>query len=148
MIRACVLFGGSVLVLACAADRGAAQPPLPVGPGAPGITRPTFSPYLNLTNRNVDPAVTYYGIVKPQFTTNRAIQGLQTQVAASANQQMNELQPAVDPGLPATGQQTYFLNTGGYFLNSRPGAGPLVNNVTNRTVVLSRPTQVPQLPNR
>jgi hypothetical protein len=135
MIRTCFLFGSAVLLLACAVGRSAAQPPVPGGP-SPGVlapqSRPSFAPYLNLTNRNVDPAVTYYGIVRPQITTNNAVQALQQQAAASA-MQAAEKQPAVDPGLPVTGQPTYFLNTGGYFLNSRSGLVPLNATRTTRS---------------
>jgi hypothetical protein len=37
---------------------------------------PAFSPYLNL-NRGGDPAVNYFGIVRPQMETNRAFQQIE-----------------------------------------------------------------------
>jgi hypothetical protein len=109
----------AVVAFACTAGRCCAQP---IGlPGAaPG--RPAVSPYLNLTNRNIDPAVTYSGIVRPQFATNSALRALQQQVAPGALPA--EGLPAVDSSLPVTGQPAYFLNTGGYFLNSRTGGAP------------------------
>lgn len=117
MLRVSALFGTAFVILVCGAGRGFAQP----APGVYNPPRATFSPYLNLTQRNVDPAVSYFGIVRPQIATSNALRALQQQIAPSAAPAAAN-QPAVDPGLPVTGQPTYFLNTGGYFLNARAGA--------------------------
>lgn len=137
MSRTGVLF--AVAVLACAGGRGSAQQP---APGVLGPQRPTFSPFLNLARRDVDPALNYYGIVRPQIATANALRSLQQQAAPSVLPTVN--QPAVDPGLPITGQPTYFLNTGGYFLNSRAGAAPLMTTRTTRPAPFNPPIPRPR----
>jgi hypothetical protein len=127
MARTGVWFAVAAVVLVCAGEWCSAQQP---APGVLGPPRPTFSPYLNLARRDVDPGVNYYGIVRPQIATANALRSLQQQAAPSVLPAVN--QPAVDPGLPITGQPTYFLNTGGYFLNSRTGAAPLTVTRTTR----------------
>src|SRR5207248_1125492 len=81
-MKTLVLVTVAALALATSA---AAQPP----PG-PGMT-PGFSPYLNLLNRG-NPAINYYGLVRPQFAFQNAIAGLQ-------HQQQSLAQPA-DPTDP------------------------------------------------
>jgi hypothetical protein len=138
MSRISLSFVAAVVALACVAGRGSAQPPgiQPPFPGGPTLARPAVSPYLNLTSRVIDPAVTYYGIVRPQFVTNNAIQSLQQQVTLP----LAAAQTAGDAGLPVTGQPTYFLNTGGYFLNARTGsAPPLTGNMTRPAAPLTPP---------
>jgi hypothetical protein len=142
MVRPGVLLVVAVAALACAAGRSSAQPPLP---GVLAPPRPTFSPYLNLTNRNMDPAVSYYGIIRPQIAAAGAIRSLQQQVASST-QPMAGAQPAVDPGLPLTGQPTYFLNNGGYFLNSRTGGAPLVTTARTTRPLPLTPPAAPRAP--
>jgi hypothetical protein len=127
MVRSILLLVASVVVLAGTAGLSSAQP-LPV-PGAIAPPRPTFSPYLNLANGNMDPAVSYYGIIRPQIAASRAIRSLQQQVTAGA-QPMAGNQPGVDPNLPLTGQPAYFLNSGAYFLNSRTGAPAVITATT------------------
>ena len=79
-----VVIGAAIAVLACTAERAFAQPggPRPL-PGTPGVSRPAFSPYLNLARRDVNPAINYYGIVRPQIATANALRSLQQQVAPS-----------------------------------------------------------------
>jgi hypothetical protein len=115
-----------------------AQPPGGVAP-----PRPVYSPYLNLARRDVPPGVNYYGLVRPQLATQNNLQALQQQLSVTQQQQQLAGQPVVNPELPITGQQTFFLNTGGYFLNSRAGGVPINPSITTRTA----PT-MPQRPAR
>lgn len=48
------------------------------GPQGPMRT-PAFSPYLNLARRDVNPAINYFGIVRPQLQFASSIQALQSQ---------------------------------------------------------------------
>ena len=101
---------------------GAAQPPNPGGVGGAGnVQRPSFSPYLNLL-RSGSPALNYYGLVRPEQQFRQSITTLQGSVAAN-QQAIGGIQAEVEGGgAPATGHPTQFLNYGGYFLNSGPGA--------------------------
>lgn len=81
------------------------SPPGGYNPGAP-----TISPYLNLA-RGGNPAINYYGIVRPQQYMQSAIQGLQ---------QGEQYQgPGTDPatGEPElrTGHRVYFNYLGPYY---------------------------------
>lgn len=95
-----------------------AQPP-PLGPpGAtqPGfISRPTISPYLNLTRRGGSTASNYYNLVRPQNQFYQSIQQIQHEVGANA-QDLSALQQSTT-GLPPTGHAAGFLNHGTYFMN-------------------------------
>lgn len=115
--KSAALFVAALAAVVLSAGAGFAQQP---APGVLAAPRPTFSPYLNLARRDVNPGLTYAGIVRPQIATANALRSLQQQITPSAQPAaMN--QTTVDPGLPVTGQPTYFLNSGGYFLNSRTG---------------------------
>jgi hypothetical protein len=139
MTRICRSVAVASAVVVSVAGRSAAQPPAPGVLTRPG---PAVSPFLNLTRRDVDPAINYYGIVRPQVATASALRSLQQQIAPSVLPTTAN-QPAVDPTLPITGQPTYFLNTGNYFLNSRTGMTPLT---TNRTTRPPQPTAAPAIP--
>ena len=102
----------------------------PQSPRVPLQNQPTFSPYLNLTRRDASPAINYYGLVRPQIATRNNLQALQQQLAMDGQQQQLVGQPVVNPDLPITGQQTFFLNTGGYFQNNRSGFAPTYINYT------------------
>ncbi len=82
--------------------------------------RPTFSPYLNLVRPGSNPALNYYGLVRPQLQTARTMQVFQQELQSVAG----AMAPTTDPtmptnGLPTTGHKTTFYNYGTYF----PGAG-------------------------
>ncbi|HVS37920.1 MAG TPA: hypothetical protein VMS17_20340 [Gemmataceae bacterium] len=63
-----------VLTLALAASAARAQAPgqMPTTP----YSQPVVSPYLNLLNRG-NPAINYYGIVRPQIQQGQQLQTLQ-----------------------------------------------------------------------
>src|SRR5437763_708665 len=110
------LAAGAALALSV----GAASAQSPFGrPGGVPMNPPAVSPYLNLQRRGTDPAINYYGIVRPQLEFRNAYRGLQQQV----DLQQHQLE-ATDPrtGLPETGHVATFMNTGGYFL-SQTGPG-------------------------
>jgi hypothetical protein len=96
-----------------------AQPPTPGG----GAQRPTFSPYLNLLNRNFSPAGNYFGFVRPQQQMQQQFGQLQSQLN-TANQSLMGLQAQGDQlanelnsgfGLRSTANVATFMNTGHYF---------------------------------
>src|SRR5688500_1448403 len=65
-MRASGLSVVAAVVLASVGGRACAQP----APGVGAPPRPVVSPYLNLARRDVNPAVNYYGIVRPQLATS------------------------------------------------------------------------------
>jgi hypothetical protein len=80
--------------------------------------RPVFSPYLNLLNGNTNPAINYYGLVRPEIEFRSSLQQLQ--------QQVNALPPApgvAEIGIPVTGHTTQFLNYSHFFAGPGPNAG-------------------------
>jgi len=96
-----------------------AQGPGPyVRPQTNPYARPAFSPYLNLLNNNNNPAVNYYGLVRPEIDTRNSLLQLQ--------QQINTLPttPGVtEPGsLPVTGHPTQFLNYTHFYPSGIAGA--------------------------
>jgi hypothetical protein len=114
----------SVLAL-FAATSHAQQRTAPTGFGQ-GAGRPALSPYLNLAN-NGDPAINYYGLVRPQIAIGRAI--------SSLNADVNTLQSQANDSTQ-TGHVSSFMTQGRYFMtngmaskanspaNSAAGAAP------------------------
>lgn len=102
-----------------------AQPPAPrpLGP----VANPPVSPYINLLRPGSSPAINYYGLVRPQVDFQQSMLALQSQVL-DVQQGQNSLRNG-DPG--TTGHSVYFLNYGGYFLNTvgRPAAPGAVGAV-------------------
>ena len=84
--------------------------------------RPTVSPYINLARPDVDPAISYYGIVRPDVGFRASIQQLQQQGAELAVGQQ-DLTTAV---LPPTGHASGFQNQSKYFMTkgARATAAP------------------------
>jgi hypothetical protein len=107
---------------ALALGSGAAQAQVPYS--QPQLSnpyqRPTISPYLNMLRPNVNPALNYYGLVRPQLQTTRTLQTFQQelQTVAGALAPTTQLGTQAD-NLPTTGHRTTFYNYGTYF----PGAG-------------------------
>src|SRR3954463_13791069 len=85
-----------------------------VPPGPAGYRTPPFSPYLNLNRRGTNPAINYYGLVRPQVEFRNSIQNLQQQVT-DLNVQTAVAGSAVDPNLPPTGHPVQFQNYSHYF---------------------------------
>jgi hypothetical protein len=76
-------------------------------PGLQGnnFVRPPTSPYLNM-DRGGNPAVNYYGLVKPQFDTSKQLQTLQQQL------QQQTLTPQLGTALDDDGMLSNFAATG------------------------------------
>jgi hypothetical protein len=111
--------------------------------------RPAVSPYLNLLN-GMNPATTYFGIIRPQVEMNQNIQGLQQQVQGIQGFQDNNFSQLgfgmmmQGDNMPTTGHPAVFGNTSYFYpLLNRGGSGmgmgnqgamnrPSVFNTTNR----------------
>lgn len=113
-------FAAAALVLSMVATAGAQGPP---GIEPPRISRPTTSPYLNLlrNDQRQNFALDYYRLVRPEQEwrnyTSRLNQRLQ-----SVESTLNQPQLLPDGSMTdmrTTGHSTTFLNTGGYFPQSR-----------------------------
>jgi len=99
-----------IIVLGLSASVTRAQSPSPIG-----ATPPPYSPYLNLVRPGVNPALNYYGLVRPQQDFARSMQSIQGQL-------LNTQQAIADSasGDLTTGHPTYFMNYGAYFMNIGP----------------------------
>jgi hypothetical protein len=93
--------------------------------GRPPVGRPAVSPFLNLF-RGGNPAINYYGLVRPQIDTRSSLLQLQQQelqggypLGVAGQPQDRLLQ-----GPPSTGHPVRFGNYGRYFANL--GSGPAV----------------------
>ena len=84
--------------------------------------RPTVSPYLSIFRGN--PAINYYGTVRPQIEMNRQLNQLEQQLQAGQPNLVLPLDPQQQQGPLAitTGHPTSFQNTSHYF-GSRGGSG-------------------------
>ncbi len=90
------------------------------GRGPTPFSRPTVSPYLNLL-QNGNPAINYYGLVRPQMAYDRALQNLGTSVNALGNN-VNALDINQTP---QTGHRSSFMTQGQYFnTNGAVGGNP------------------------
>ena len=95
-----------------------------VRPAIPGInpaSRPGFSPYLNLLRRDVNPALSYYGLVRPEIQAANSIQQLQQQQNTIAGQ-LQEQNPA-NIALPQTGHAAGFQTQSRFFM-TKSARGP------------------------
>jgi hypothetical protein len=113
-----------------------------VGPAKaqPGTFRPPLSPYLNLL-RGGNPAINYYGLVRPEQQFTQSIQQLQMQATAG---------PVAAPlegvqTLPYTGHPVRFVNYSHYynFYGQNPimGSGTVYNaNIANTLPGVRPPT--------
>jgi hypothetical protein len=113
-----------------------AQAPAPYNrPQTNPFARPVFSPYLNLLRGGTNPAINYYGLVRPEIDFRNSILGLQQQVDAQAAATAT----AEGAGALGTGHPTQFNNLSHYFNYQggpgprRPGAGPAVTAPTYGT---------------
>lgn len=117
---------------------GSAQAQAPYGPavGAPPITTPPVSPYINL-GRTGSPAINYFGLVRPELNFRNSILQLQRQ-AATTQQAITEVQ---DAALPATGHPSRFLNYSPYFMNLSGGTGTTANRSAAPTSIGRQPSR-------
>ena len=106
-----------------AAGRVQAQVTPNVRPTPVPYSRPTVSPYLNLTRGADTPGLNYYLGTRQQFN-QRAI-NQQYRTALQDLEQRQSVVPEVDPldaypALPSTGHPTAFNNVGSYFNTGSP----------------------------
>jgi len=128
----CVLAIG--LGLMVMADKAMAQTPYPNQGNA--FARQPISPYLNM-NRSGNPAINYYGLVKPQFDTTKQLQSLQQQV--QQQQVMSQLGAAAEEdgmlaSFAVTGHPAAFFNYSHYFGQ----AGTMVRPVQPPATIIRR----------
>jgi hypothetical protein len=85
---------------------------LPTQPTGQPPYRPPVSPYINLLRRGGNPAINYYGLVRPQIEFSREIRRLDQDLATRGQQgrQFDE-----ESGLPTTGHAASFMNYSHYF---------------------------------
>lgn len=78
--------------------------------------RPTVSPYINLlNNNNQDPAITYYGQIRPQ-NEFRAAEAANAAAIRGLDKRLTQTEKEMPSGkLSSSGHATSFLNTRGYF---------------------------------
>lgn len=124
-MRSCIITVGIALLVAASAAGEATAQVISQGPYVRPqqfnpYRRPTLTPYLNLA-RGGNPAINYYGLVRPQFETQAQLsqlqqQSLDQQGQLSAQQgQMNQI--------PITGRAAGFQTHSGYFQNWNGRAG-------------------------
>jgi hypothetical protein len=97
---------------------------------------PAVSPWINLNRPFSDPAVNYFGLVRPEFAALRNFQQLQQGEAALSSQQQQLAGTVLRPTGHATGFQTqsrYFMTTGGR------GAGSFPSVAGSSRLGVSRP---------
>jgi hypothetical protein len=92
----------------------------------PGLSRPILSPYMNMTRPGTNPAINYYGLVRPQIDTNQNLSQLQQQfqqLDTGINQGMTTGAPQAGSML-TTGHPVVFMNYGTYFPLFTRGGSP------------------------
>jgi hypothetical protein len=118
MKRAAIVYLGALIVVltGLVGSRASAQYfPGPRYPTYNPYSRPTYSPYLNLL-RSGNPAVNYYGLVRPEQDTRLNFLQLQQNLYT----QSSSYDAALDTLI--TGNRGSFLNYQRYFQNNRgPG---------------------------
>lgn len=115
-------FAGSLVLVVFAAGIAQAQAPSGNQFGAPGVGRPTTSPYLNLlqgrNNRSV--ALDYFRLVKPEQEWRRYSSGLNQRLNLVESTLSQDLLPDGSRGtVKRSGHSTTFMNTGSYFPQNR-----------------------------
>ncbi len=88
-------------------------------PATSPFPRSPISPYLNLA-RGGNPAINYYGLVRPEIQFQQSIYGLQQQVGGLS--QMQALQSEAARSSATTGHPTRFFNYSHYFMSQGGGA--------------------------
>jgi hypothetical protein len=92
------------------------------GAGARQLSQPVVSPYLNLLQPGLDPAITYQTMIRPEIQLRSALveqgQMIQDLQRSGATGRPGTAQPTSQPLAPQfrqTGHATAFLNTSTYF---------------------------------
>jgi hypothetical protein len=109
-----------------------------IGTYSPPVTnpRPVISPYLNLNRTGVNPAINYFGIVRPQMENHQAIQNLQQQVQVTQGMMQTQPGPMANDEIAPTGRTVgSYFNYSHYFPLYGRGAGGNTaagSNITKR----------------
>lgn len=115
-----------------------------LGPYVPPMTnnpyqRPTISPYLNMVRPGGNPALNYYGLVRPQMQSARTMQVFQQELTTVANGVFPAAQQSGPQGnLPITGHSVSFYNYSTYF-PAATGTGNRAGGTLGGTTPGSRP---------
>jgi hypothetical protein len=85
-------------------------------PASKQINNPPISPYLNLTQPGLNPAITYESLVRPELQLRNTLAN-QQQLLGDLQQRGMSQPPALlqSPTVLQTGHTTSFLDTGTYF---------------------------------
>jgi hypothetical protein len=110
-----------------------------------GYPRPVVSPYINLFRGGVNPAINYYGIVRPEVDFRRSIGGLQQQLIA---QQQAAAAPEEYGVLPATGHLPTFRNYAHYFADRTGQSTAIAPRPPGGAVPRPAPTPAPPVRGR
>ncbi len=111
----------ALTALTMALTLGAANAQQPRAPYTQPYSPPVLNPYLNLLNRG-NPAINYYGIVRPQIEQGQQLQVLQYGLNRTAAEVNAAETAATTPGpLAPTGHTVGFMTYTRYFntLNAR-----------------------------
>ena len=113
----------ALIVLTMALAAGAAHAQVPVQPPTQPYSPPVLNPYLNLLNRG-NPAINYYGIVRPQIQQGQQLQMLQLGLTRTAEEAAAQQSATTAPGasgvLPDTGHVAGFMTYTKYFNTVNP----------------------------
>lgn len=117
----------TAFVATSSARCSAQQPSSSFGtPASKQLGNPAVSPYLNLTQPGLNPAITYGTLIQPEIQLRATLANQQNLLGDL--QQKFQTQPPVltqQPTLLQTGHTTSFLDTGSYFFpitrNQRQG---------------------------
>lgn len=109
----------AAIVLASFAPSISAQPQPTRGP----VRSPSFSPYLNLIGRGNNPAVNYFGIIRPGQQLQQQANQLQQEISQT-NQTISTGLGSINDQL-TTGRGATFGYYSHYFNNSPAGGGGL-----------------------
>jgi hypothetical protein len=123
----------TVLLLALSHSANAQRPPRV---GTPPPSPPTFSPYLNLLRGGTNPAINYYGLVRPEFAWRRAVGQLGEEI-----QQTQADVAAQGGGTLQTGHPVQFLNLSHYYAG--PGQPSGARSAGRSTIAPTYPTGTP-----
>lgn len=106
------------------------QAQVPPPGGVNPSRRPVFSPYLNLLRNDNDPAINYFGLVRPQVDFRRALNQVEQDEGSLEARQQQMLSGTTAPVLPATGHASGFLTQRKYFMNRGVvgGTQPITRN--------------------
>ncbi len=105
----------ALTALATALTLGAVNAQQPGMPYTQPYSAPVLNPYLNLLNRG-NPAINYYGIVRPQIQQGQQLQTLQFGLNRTAAEVNAAETAATTPGvLAATGHTVGFMTYTRYF---------------------------------